>query len=202
MEMRSSRQKLLQARAQFVAGVPRHAAANSHRKMVGARERPDVAFESAQEFHLDGVAHGRERSSRGSFPGRSRRERARVRAAGHCARRRRSPAKSASCAAPPSVRRTRFPASIHLRHTRAHDAAARGCGAIQQQAVEHRARVDDDGMIEVEQRAMAAAGDEFHRVNRVFWVRTVQQKRIGDARPCASGRRRRAFPRRDARRRA
>ena len=74
-------------------------------------------------------------------------------------------AKSASCAAPSAVKRTRLPAGVHLGDVRTDDAATRARGAVEQKPVEYGARVDDDGMIEGQQRAMAAAGDEFDRVN-------------------------------------
>ena len=46
----------VQVTPQFLAGVSRHAPANSHRKMIAAGERPDVSLKLAQE--LDGNSLG------------------------------------------------------------------------------------------------------------------------------------------------
>src|SRR5260370_24008802 len=45
----------LQMAAQFRAGMRRHTAANAHREMIAARERPDITFKVRQELDGDGV---------------------------------------------------------------------------------------------------------------------------------------------------
>ena len=51
-------------------------------------------------------------------------------------------------------------------------------GAIQQQPVEHFARVNHDGLAHLETRAMAAAGNQFRGANDFLGLRRVQQERI------------------------
>src|SRR6266566_5291824 len=46
----------LQMAAQLHAGMRRHTAANAHREVIAARERPDIAFKMRQELDGDGVA--------------------------------------------------------------------------------------------------------------------------------------------------
>src|SRR5579864_3238727 len=43
----------VQVAAEFLAGVFRHASANSHGEMIAAREGPKIAFKLLQKFHAN-----------------------------------------------------------------------------------------------------------------------------------------------------
>jgi hypothetical protein len=45
--------------AQHLAGGLAHLGADAHGKMIGARERPQIAFELLEKFHFDDVFFGR-----------------------------------------------------------------------------------------------------------------------------------------------
>jgi hypothetical protein len=46
--------------------------------------------------------------------------------------------------------------------------------AIEKQAIQDGARIDDDGMLEVELGAMIFGADDFDVVNKLFWTRIIQ----------------------------
>ena len=58
------------------------------------------------------------------------------------------------------------------------NAATGGAGAIEEQAVENAARVDDDGMFKIEMRAMILGADDFDVANQFFRVIVVEEERV------------------------
>ena len=73
-----------------------------------------------------------------------------------------------------------FARSVFTFVTREQTACASGCdGAIEQQAIQHFARVNHDGMAHFESRAMAAAGNQFGGADDFFGLRGIEQEGIG-----------------------
>ena len=126
----------------------RHAAANSYRQMITTRERPDVAFEIAQEFNGDGVGGLWNKIALGHFQfvgleGAGFRKKLIFCAAGEDQEVGGAPVAIDAIA--------RFVGrSVDVQDARAMHDAARFRGAIEQKAIQNGARVDDDGVLEVE----------------------------------------------------
>ena len=144
--------------------------------MIGARKRPQVALEFLQEFHLDDVFLGRHeiaerhfqilraesRRFRQQLVSRPRREHHEVRSAFFAARHQ------------PHLRVVH----VHARHARAHGRASRCDSPVEQQPVQHLARVNYDRMAHLDPRAMPAAGNQLCRAHNLLGVRSVEQERI------------------------
>ncbi len=168
--------ELRQVSLQFAAGVLRHAAANPHGEMVGTGKRPDVSLQAAHKFHLNGVRTAGNEVAQGDFQVLGRKG-ARV-GEENVARARRQNQEIGLVRGAFGGERRRFSADIHRSDMRTDHATSRACGTVEQKAVEYRARVDDDGVIERQQSAIAMARNQLDAVNRFFGVRTVEQEGI------------------------
>src|ERR1700676_523331 len=162
-------------RSQLRAGMRRHAAADAHRKMIAARKRPDVALEVRKKLHGDGVSGLRNEIALGHFQfvalqcaGSGKQLVARAR--GHHQKIALAPL--AVDAIPRLVA-----SGVRRDHMRMMHAAACFLRAFEQHAVEHAARIDDDGMRHVQLYAVLVAADQFDRMNEFFRVRVIEQER-------------------------
>src|SRR5208282_2154987 len=54
-----------------------------------------------------------------------------------------------------------------------------GTGAVEQQAIQHFARIDDDGAVEMEKGALAGAGNELALADELFGLRAFAEEGIG-----------------------
>src|SRR5260370_23269956 len=147
----------VQVPPQLLARVPRHTAANPYGKMIAARERPQVTLEAAQEFHGNSLCLGRHEIAEGHFE-----------VAAQKGSRIRQQRVACACRNDDEVRidsiftNREYDAlaiGIDLIHARTYHAAARLLGSFQEQPVQHRSRIDDDGVIEREVRSMTLAGN-------------------------------------------
>ena len=68
---------------------------------------------------------------------------------------------------------------IDLIHARTDDAATRRLRAFEKKSIQHRSRIDDDGLIERQVRAMALAGNQLHVADQFFGIGTVKKEGIG-----------------------
>ncbi len=164
----------LQMAAQLRAGVRRHAAANSHRKMIAARERPDIALKVRQELDGDGVA-----------------------GLGHevTLRHLELVALQCPCFGEQLIACTRcenqkigfLPIAFHavtwLRRRRVHahhagtlHVAACIASAIQEQAVEYRPRIDHDRMRHFKSDVLLFAADQLDGIHQFLRIGIIEQE--------------------------
>ena len=87
--------------------------------------------------------------------------------------------KSEKRCSPAAVSRTRCAVGIDVGDARANRRASGGYGAVEKQAIEHFARVNDDGMAHLELRAMAAAGNQFRCADNFLGLGRIEQEGIG-----------------------
>ena len=176
MQIFSSRTKFVEVAAKLLRWILAHLRADADGKMIGARERPHVAFEFLEEFHLDDVFFSGHEITEGHFQV-QRAERGRFRqqlvARSRCEHH--------------EVRPTLFAAGhqahlrficIHACDARAYGRATRRHGAIEQQPVEHFARVDHDWTAHLEPRAMPAAGNQLRGTHDFLGMGAVEQERV------------------------
>ncbi len=162
--------------AQNLAGIIFHLAANAYGHVIGARERPDVAFEFLEELDLDHLFLLRNEIAESHFEigGLERgglRKKAIARAAGK----------------DNEVGGLLFAADVQmdvaiigadLGDARADGLAAGRAGAIEEKLIENGAGINDDGMAQLEARAKTAAGNQFGGANDFFRLRAVEKERI------------------------
>ena len=156
----------MQMAAQFLAGMFRHASANSHGEMIAAREGPQVALKMMKKFHANSLGLRRHKITERHFQVVAR-QRASAREQG-IARARGDDDEVRFDARLADRQFGAFPRGIHLTHARTNDAAAGGFGAFQEKPVQHRSRINDNRLIERQQRAISLAGNEFDACGSVF----------------------------------
>ena len=165
----------VQMGAQLGAVVRRHAAANAYGKMIAAWERPDVALELGQKFNNNRVGGLRDEIALGHFQFVAL-KRARFRmeviasASGEHQKIGGLPFAFEAIA-------WLFTRSIDAHDVRALNLAARFFGASEKHAIEHGARVNDDGMTHVESHALPDAADELDGADELLGIRIVEEKR-------------------------
>ena len=164
--------KSMEMRAQFAAGMRAHAAANAKREMVGAGKGPDVALEIGEKLDDDFLGGLRDEVALGHFEliavqGARAGEKLIARACGED-----QEIGGAPLAINGVARLVR--GSIHFVDAGAVNLATGLASAIEKQAIQDGARIDDDGMLEVELGAMIFGADDFDVVNKLFWTRIIQ----------------------------
>src|ERR1700680_1689338 len=68
---------------------------------------------------------------------------------------------------------------VHADDTRANRFAASGCRAVEQQAVQHRAGIDDDGAAHLKADPLSPARDQLGGADNLLWIRALEQEGIG-----------------------
>ena len=77
-------------------------------------------------------------------------------------------------------KRGRFGTNVDRAHSGMDDTASGPFRTLQEQPIQHGARIDDDRMVQAQVCAMAIGGDEFDLLNQLLGLRTIKQKRIID----------------------
>jgi len=160
--------------AQFGAGVRGHAAANAEREVIFAGERPDIAFEIGKKLDDDLFRSLRDEIALSHFEfvfGKSTGTGKEL-IAGSGGQ---NDEVSFAGFAVDGIARL-IESGVDLVDAERVDAAAGGASAVEEQTVQNGARVDDDGMAEVEMGAMILSADDFDVANELFWMIVVQKE--------------------------
>jgi hypothetical protein len=162
--------------AQGLRGVFGHFGADADGKMISSRERPHVTGHAVQEFDFDEVFLRRNEVAKRNF------EILRAKRSG-------SGEKLIASASGENDKvggmvftcggeLDLIGGSFDAGDARVMDLASGGFGTVEQQAVEHSARVNHQRPRHFEACAMAATGDEFGAVNLFFGRGAVEQERV------------------------
>src|SRR4030095_3871378 len=143
--------------------------------MVAAGERPDVAVKVRKELDDDGIGGLRDEVALSDFEfvflERTRFGKELVASAGGENEKVRGVPFSINTIA------GLFVCRLHGNDVRVVDGATSFTSAVKQQAIQHGARIDDDGMGHVERGALLVAGDEFDRVDEFLGIGVVEKER-------------------------
>ena len=154
--------------------------ADSYRKMIGAREGPDIAGKPREKFDFDGLRGHRYEIAHGEFEilviersGAGQQWIARARCQDHeiggdFPARGQQPHPLAG--------------GVHLRHPRPHHFAARRRRPLQQQPVQHLSRVNHDRPVQRQKRPLPRAGNQLALTDHFLGLRAFTQEGIGDQR--------------------
>ena len=162
---------------ELLAGTLAHFSADTHREVVGARKRPQVAFELLQELHLDDVFFGGHEIAEGNLQvGRAQRggfrQEAVARPSGE-----HDEVRQLLLAAGNEAHF--LAAGVYAGDPRTDRLASRSFGAVEEKPVQHLAGIDHDGFAHLEARAMPAAGNQFGGANDFFGLICFEQEGIG-----------------------
>src|SRR5260221_14512479 len=143
--------------------------------MIAARKRPDVALKVRKKFYGNGV-----RGLRDEVPLRHfqfialQRPRFRQQAIASAGSQHQKIG-GAPLAVNAIARLT--PGCVHTDHMRALHFAAGFGGAVEQHAIQDRARIDHDRMAHIEHHALLVAADQLDRAHQLFGVRIIEEER-------------------------
>ncbi len=160
---REAMQALLHSRGRLSAGL----AVNAHRKMIGARENPQVALEVFQELHFEmRLGSGDQVAERGADVGRGQRagELAEGTAGTGGQQQEIGGVGAIAAAQAPAAR-----GALDRGHAVAHQLAARLGGALQHQAVQVVARIDEHRLAKTEARGGSVGRDEHAFADNFLW---------------------------------
>jgi len=144
--------------------------------MIRAREGPKIALEFLQKFHLDDVFFGGNEISERDFEvfrAESRRLRKQL-----VARSRRDDDEIGMAYFAAGSEAHARAVCCHASHACADGRAARCGGAVEQEAIEHFARVNHDRVAHVKACAMAIAGDQFGGADDSLGLAGIEQEGI------------------------
>ena len=172
--------EIVEKLAQFRCRVFCHGRADSDRQMIGAREGPQIAVHAVEKFDFDDFV------SRGNEIAQSDLEILRAKGSGVrqqlISRASGEYNKVGGVFLAAGGKRDAPGAVLHagfdLSDARVNRLAAGGCGAVEEQAVEHGARINHDGPRHLKTRSMAFAGNQFRDADFFFGLRAVQQERV------------------------